>query len=215
MDTKVYSDTVAVVRRLKELGLTHDVLANAVTAAYQKSSNCTSLHPKVYRGFTLWAETIGNLRALLPEWQAKGDGNYDVTVSPNGQIAIVVATGDSGTGVTNLVPTTQSSKGPRTVAAVAANQNQLRFQFAFPDAWIPPLIDPAKIGSRATWILLIHQADAAMRAELSLPLRFDAKNRVSGWSERILLSLVDYATLGEIKLNERDQLIDVPVRRRV
>ena len=206
---------MAVAQRLQELELTHGVLANAVTVAYQKSSNCTSLHPKAYRGFALWAETIGNLRALLPEWQSKDDGNYDLTVSPNGQIAIAVATGDDSTGIADLIPLTQSSKGPRTVEAVAANQNQLRFEFRFPDAWIPPLYDPARVESRATWILLIHQTDTTVRAELSLPLRLDPKNRVSGWSERILLSLVDYTPLGEIELNEREQIIDVPVRRRV
>ena len=217
MNSIVYSDTVAVAQRLQDLGVTRDVLMNAVTAAYQASSNCSDLDPKMYRGLTMWAVTNRHLRmALLPEWEARDDGNFSLTVSPDGRIAIAVATGNDGTGIADLVPLTQSSKGPRTAEAVAANREQLGFQFTFPDGQTPqPLCDPANIGTRATWVLLIRQADTTVRAELSLPMSFDTKGRVSGWSERILLPTINFAPLDAIELDDHEIFIDVPVRRRV
>ena len=217
MNTTVYSETLAVARRLQDLGLASDVLMNAVTAAHQASSNCTDLDPKMYRGFTFWAVTIRHLRkALLPKWEARDDGNYSLTVSPDGLMAIAVATGNDGTGIADLVPSTQSSKGPRTEAAVAENRKQLGFQFTFSDGQPPkPICDPARMGLRATWILLIHQADTTVRAELSHPLSFDNNGRVSGWTERILLPTMDFAPNDAIELEEREMVIDVPVRRKV
>lgn len=216
MEPIIHSDHFAVARRLRELGLTLDVLLNAVTAAYQAWSNCTDLDPKMYPGLTVWAVAIRHLRmGLLPKWEAKDDGNFSITVSPDGQTAITVATGDDGTGIPDRIPTTQSSKGPRTMEAVAANNKQMGLDLVFPDGWIPPLYDPAKFGDCATWLLLIHRDDTAVRAELSHPLGFDDNKRVSGWKERILLPSVDVAPLEELDLEEREQALDVPVRRKV
>lgn len=215
MDTIVHSEPLTVAKRLRDLGLTLDTLLNAVTAAYQAWSNCTDLDPKMYPGLTMWAVAIRHLRAgLLPKWQAKDDGNYSITVSPDGQVAITVATGDDGTGIADRIPTTQSSKGPRTMEAIAANNKQMGFELTFPDGWVPPLYDPAKFGDCTTWILLIHREDAAVRAELSHPLEFDDNKRVSGWKERILLPSVDTGPLDEVEVEEGEQPVDVPVQRK-
>lgn len=217
MDTIIHSDPLAVARRLRDLGLTTDILINAVRAAYQAWSNCTDLDPKMYPGLTVWAVAIRHLRmGLLPQqWQARDDGNFSVTVSPDGQVAITVATGDDRTGIADRIPTTQSSKGPRTMEAVAANNKQMGLDLVFPDGWIPPLYDPAKFGDCATWLLLIHRDDLAVRAELSHPLGFDDYKRVSGWKERILLPSVDVAPVEEFEFEQLEEPVDVPVRRKV
>lgn len=217
METIVHSEPFAVAKRLRELDpdLTLDVLLNAVRAAHQAWSNCTDLDPKMYAGLTLWAVAIRHLRmGLLPRWQAKDDGNFSITVSPSERVAITVATGDDGTGIVNRIPTTQSSKGPRTMEAVAANNKQMGFELTFPDGWIPPLYDPAKFGDCATWLLLIHRDDATVRAELSHPLGFDENKRVSGWTERILVPAIDIGPLDQVEVEERQQPIDVPVQRK-
>ena len=216
MDTVVHSDEPAVTNRLRELGLTQEVLMNAVKAAYQAWSNCTDFDPSMYRGLTIWAVAVRHLRfGLVPEkWQAKNDANYSITISPDGRIAIAVATGDEETGIAQGFPTTQSSKGPRTMDALAANNRQLGFEFRFPGGSAPPLLDPARFGECATWLLLIHRGSKQLRAELSHPIGFDNNLRVSGWKERLLLPPIDIEQLTVFQPEERKQPIDVPVRRK-
>ena len=212
----IHSEMMAVVRRLDQLGLTYDVLANAVAAGYQASSNCTDLDPRNFPGITMWAVTTRHLRmALLPKnWKATNNANFSLTVSSDGKIAIAVATGDEATGIAEMVPTTQSSKGPRTVEAVAANNKQSGFKFTYPDGWKPSLRVPANFDGYATWILLIHRAQTAVRAELSYPLDLDENQRVSGWRERILLPSISIDPLDRTEFERREQPIDVPVRRK-
>lgn len=215
MRTIVHSDPIAVARRLAELGLTADVLLNAVTASYQARSNCTELDPKMYAGLTMWATAIRHLRmGLLPRWKANDEGNYPLTVSPDGAMAISVATSDEATGIADKTPATQSSKGPRTMEAVAANNAQLGFELVYPDGWALPMYDGERFGDCATWLLLIHCGDTTVRAELSHPLGFDEYKRVSGWKERILLPSIDLDPLREVESDDRQQVIEVPVQRR-
>ena len=214
--TVIHSDPIAAARRLKELNLSIDVLCNAATAAYQAWSNCTDLDPKMYPGLTMYAVAIRHLRMhLLPQkWTATDDGNFALTVSPNGSMAISVATGDEATGIADMSPTTQSSKGPRTIEALAANNAQLGFELTFPDGWDPPMYDPTKLSSRATWVLLIHRDEASVRAELSHPLGIDEYRCLSGWRERILLPSIDVDPLHEVEIDDRRRTIEVPVQRK-
>ena len=215
MQTIVYSDPIAVVRRLREMDLTVDVLLNAVTASYQARSNCTELDPKMFPGLTMWATAVRHLRmGLLPRWKVNDDGNYPLTLSPDGSTAISVATADDATGIANRSPATQSSKGPRTMEAVAANNAQLGLDLVYPENWVLPTYDGGRLGDCATWLLLIHCDKTEVRAELSLPLGIDEYRRVSGWKERILLPRIDIDPLRELETDDRQQPIDIPVQRR-
>jgi hypothetical protein len=215
MRTIVHSDPIAVARRLKELDLTTDVLLNAVTASHQARSNCTELDPKMFPGLTMWATAIRHLRmGLLPRWKVNDEGNYPLTVSPDGSVAISVATADEATGVAGRSPATQSSKGPRTMEAVAANNVQLGFELIYPDGWALPMYDGQRFGDCATWLLLIHSDNSTLRAELSLPLGVDEYRRVSDWQERILLPSIDVDPLREVETDDRQRPIEVPVQRR-
>jgi hypothetical protein len=215
MQTIVHSEPIGVARRLRELGLTADVLLNAVAASYQAWSNCTDLDPKMYPGITMWATAVRHLRmGLLPRWKANDEGNFPLTVSPDGSVAISVATADEATGFADKTPATQSSKGPRTMEAVAANNAQMGFELTFPDGWIPPMYDAAKFGDCATWLLLIHRDETVVRAELSHPLSFDEYKRVSGWKERIILPTIDLTPLRDVETDDQQQMIEVPVQRR-
>ncbi len=216
MDTIVHLDTFLVAKRLQELGLSQDLLVNAVNAGYQARSNCMDIDPKMFPGLTMWAITTRDLRLnLLPKkWRQKDDANLSLIVSPDGRIAIGVATGDDGTGIADLIPSTKSRKGPRTMDAVAANNRQLELEFTFPDGWKPSFPSDAKGGDCATWLLLIHCDASSVRAELSHPLSFDDNNHVNGWRERILLPTTNIEPLDEIKLDDDTPPIDVPVRRK-
>lgn len=217
MNTAVRSDLFDVARRLRELGLKHDMLVNPVHAAYQAWSNCTPLDPRMYPGLTLWAVAVRHLRmGLIPfGWSANDDGNYSLTVSPNNEFAIAVATGDEFTGLPDKVPSTRSRKGPRTVEAVAANNRQLGLDLVFPEGLEPPVLDPSKFGKCATWLLLMHREDDLIRIELSHPLGFDEDQHVTGWKERIILTDIGIGPLDSEQLDEEEAPIDVPVSRRI
>jgi hypothetical protein len=213
--TIIHSDPMAVARRLRELNLSIDVLRNSVTAAYQAWSNCTDLDPKMYPGLTMYAVAVRHLRMhLLPQKWTVNDDGISLTVSPDGSMAISVATGDEATGIAKMSPTTQSSKGPRTIEAVAANNAQLGFELTFPDGWDPPMIDPARLGDFATWVLLIHRDQESVRAELSHPLGIDEYGCLSGWRERILLPSMAVDPLHDVETDDLQRTIDVPVQRK-
>jgi hypothetical protein len=103
-------------------------------------------------------------------------------------MAIAVATGDEGTGLAEILPTTKTPKGPSTVEAVTTNQ--LAFEFAV--AASKPAAEVAEDADeeRVTWILLVHRAKNEVRSEISLPSSIGPDGRIDGWAERILLTAV-------------------------
>lgn len=216
MNTTIRTDLFEVVERLKELGLRLDLLTNPVNAAYQAWSNCSDLDPHMYAGLTFWAVAIRHLRfGLVPlGWDTNDDGNYSLTISPDGHLAIAVATGDEFTGIHDEVPSTQSRKGPKTVAVVAANNRQLGLELVFPEGMEPPLLDPIKFGNCATWLLLINRENDVIRRELSLPLGFAQDQKVCGWKERIIFPDIELTPLDDVKHAEEEMEFDVPVVRR-
>lgn len=216
MKTVVRTELFDVAKRLKELGLRVDLLTNPVHAAYQAWSNCSVFDPRMYAGLTFWAVAVRHLRfGLVPlEWTTNDDGNYSLTISPDGSLAIAVATGDEFTGIADETPSTQSKKGPKTVAVVAANNRQLGLDLVFPDGMEPPLLDPWRFGNCATWLLLMNREDKVIRRELSHPLGFADDQRVSGWKERIILPDIELDSLDDIALPDDDLDFDVSVVRR-
>jgi len=216
METIVHADLYNIVKRLDELGLRLDLLTNPINAAYQAWTNCSAFDPRMFPGLTFWAVAIRHLRfGVMPlNWTANDDGNYSLTVSPDGSVAIAVATGDEFTGLANQVPCTRSRKGPMTATALATNNRQLGLELVFPDGMEPPLLNPGRFGDHATWFLLIHREETVIRRELSLPLGFTDDQRVSGWKERILLPDIDLGPLDDMVLPDDDLEIDVPVSKR-
>ncbi len=207
----LYVEVFDVKRRLKSLGLTVDVLLDAVRAGFTGRSTCSELDPPMYPGQTMWAHTVRRLRQCTAPigWKPDNSSNYCVALSPEG-IAIAVATGDANTGRPHAIPSTSSPKGPCTVEAVALNQ--LPLDLRLPGEEEPP--QPADVTQRQTWLLLIHLDHSEVRAELSLPSGLDEQDRVTGWRERIILPSVDFDP-NQIQLPPDDSGdIDIDVRRR-
>ena len=194
--------------RLEELGLTPGDLAQAVQLGLSSAATCTKHDPSNLPGLILWGRTIRGLRdALVPRgWKSENTYNYPTVVSPDRSVAISVAGGDYYTGRTDGVPSTRSSKGPVTRAAVIQNQ----LTFAELDASFAEL-NPAP---RTTWLLLHHHDQEAkeVRMELSLPAGLDADDVVTAWHERILLEPFTTAYEPPAPLEEVE--IEVPLTRR-
>lgn len=216
MQAVVRFETLDVDSRLAELGLTTEVLQEPVMEGMQARSECTPNDPPLFPGFTTWARTVRCLRErLIPipfGWSASDEGGYSLVVSPEGKIAIAVATGDENTGNPEITPMTKSPKGPRTQSAIEVNQYQGLLFDEIPEFDISDMPH----SDRLTWILLQHydQGRKEVRYELSLPTSYSGK--VDGWSERIILGALPLDPSSAIPIPVLPNLpdIDVPLRRR-
>ena len=205
-------DQFDVANRLNSLGLAEDVLKDAIRAGYMAWDSCTELDPRMFPGLSMWAVTVRRLRQLLlvHGWTYSDEDNFPLTVSPDQNIAICVATGDKFTGDENNTPSTQSQKGPKSVHVVAVNTAQLQLDLSVPKN--ETLIQEY---SCTTWLLLLHRTDTTVFCELSHPISMDEYQRVAGWQERLVLSPVEFEPdIFEITEDDSPD-IDIDIRRRV
>jgi hypothetical protein len=218
MQLVIRTDADDVDSRLAELGLSRAVLEEPVAQGVMARSECTPNDPPLFPGISVWARTVRSLREkLIPVpfgWSRCDEGNYPLCVSPDGKLAIAVATGDENTGNPNVMPMTKSPKGPRTQNAISVNQynGQGNLFETLPE------FDPEVLlnKDRVTWILLQHfdQVRREVRFELSLPTSYSG--RIDGWSERIIFGAISTDPSQVIPVPTLPNLpdIDVPLRRR-
>ena len=196
--------------RLEELGLEESGLLRVVREALVERLSITANHPVQAGGYYGWSEAVRALREwLLPRgWSRLADDGLDLTLSPDGAMAIAVSTGTDSTGILGRAASSQSAKGRRTGARVHANAVQLEL---FDRAAVPA----KRASACATWYLLIHFDDAAeeMRSELSLPVTVDPDGRLSGFVHRIILSHVPFDDDVNVTFDDDDD-IDFAVDRR-
>lgn len=178
--------TVSGPERLAELDLAVDVVAIALAAADRESARCSDLDPPILEGLLRWGRATRALREqLVPHgWTYDNPHNLARTIHPSGDFAVVLATGDEGTGLPSSGAGPRHARGYATEQAIHAN-GQLTFEFG-------PLLQlstggrSAGLGHLQTWFLLYHPHPDHFRAELSLPRGID-RGRITRWTERILL----------------------------
>jgi hypothetical protein len=186
MKTNVFSKPTEVRDRLAELGLDALVFVQAIQRAQAIVAGFTPNHPPISRGITQWGETVAAVRdQLIPqEWTRDDSENLALTINSTKTIAISAATGDENTGNPDAVPTTRSSKGPKTQSAVIVNALQLDL---FKNVKLTPE-ELKRTNGVMTFILLFHRDVIAQetRFELSRPVKMDSDGHVEVWAERIL-----------------------------
>ncbi len=178
--------TISGPSRLPELGLTVDVVAATLAAADRESAACTDLDPPILEGLLRWGRATRALRErLVPHgWSYDNPNNLARTIHPSGDFAVVVATGDEGTGLRESGAGPRHARGYATEQAIHAN-GQLSFEFGAL-LQLTAAGRTASPGPMQTWFLLYHAEPAFFRAELSLPHGFE-RGRITEWTERILL----------------------------
>lgn len=189
---KVYSESIDVRRKLSDLGVSEEVLSEAVTRGQAEARARTDNHPPMYRNLTPWGETTCALRESLSRdgWKRSDEGNLPFTVNADSTLAILVSTGDQNTGNRDASPCTKCSKGPRTVDAVESNQLSL-----LPVALTPEEIKAIQNAeSRVTWMLLFYLdlTKRELRSELSSPIDMNREGQVADWAERIILTTMPF-----------------------
>ena len=196
--------------RLANLGLSPEILVNAIVAGQVGRADCTRNDPPSFAGITAYAVTTRSLRdQLLPGgWEKSDAGNYSTVVNPDRSMAIVVATGDDNTGLESKTPKTKFPKGPATAAAVQRNQLDFLELLGEKSAVVDPEPPPPM-----TWMLLIGRQRGGVRAELSLPDGVGEDNRVESWIERIILGDLPGDDGFDLPLPENGPELDIDVVR--
>lgn len=208
----IHVEPQPVEQRLADLGLTVDVLRDAVLYGQLHRDSCTPNDAPSMRGFLAWGKTLRGLAEQLAPagWSRSDEGNYPTVVNPSGDLAIAVSTGDGATGHADARAATKYPKGPATHAAVQVNAVQLQ------------LIDVAPIASaethasrltRVTWLLLIARDGDEIRCELSLPGAIEDDGRVESGIERIILPVFTIEPDTPFEEDGAEE-IDVQVQRR-
>lgn len=216
LPASVYVESWDVNKRLADLGLEEPDLLQPAERGFSAWASCTSNHPPAIPGLWAWGETVCALgERLIPlGWERRNESNWPLVINKNGTIALSVATGNEDTGRKDSDPLTASSKGPRTVNAIVANQRQL----VFPEM-LPP-VESLNAPGRATWLLLVYRdIDAReMRCELSRPISMDAEGRVDGWAKRIILKPRPFDGIGDVlaggDIGPQSPEITVEIKRR-
>src|SRR6266508_4521445 len=210
-EAKVYEGKVAGAGRLRGLGVDEETLRQAVEYGLRHAFSCTKHDPPNLPGIIAWGKGIRSLRdRLVPlGWTTDNSRNYATVVSPDGKTALAVAAADAGTGRPKSTPSTRSTKGPATKAAV--DRNQLSFADVV-DAFPKP--QETEKADR-TWLLLHYVDEEAeeIRAELSLPVHMDGNGYVDSWLERIILEPIPHIPTPVEDFDVGEE-IDVPVERR-
>jgi hypothetical protein len=176
---------------LNAIGVTEAECLTALAAGDAAAASCTANHPPMAPGFYRFAETVAALALQKGEdgWTRHDYKNFSTVVSPKGQFAIAVASGDGGTGDLSASVTTRSPKGVTTEEAIDVN-----LTLPFDDRCIaenqklnaqPPASEKAQ---PTTFFLLHDRRDGVRYAELSCPQSIDHKGYVTKWFPRIALA---------------------------
>lgn len=172
--------------RLAGLGLSYGTIATVLGRADTEMMPLSTFDPPSLAGLLRWGLTTRCLREeLVPQgWAFDNPRNLARTIHPSRAFAIVVTTGDAGTGTAEHEAGPRHSKGYATELAVREN-GQLSFDFGSLVHTIAQ-VRAIKVGCLQTWFLLFHVDKYLVHAELSLPESF-SEGRMTNWTERILL----------------------------
>jgi hypothetical protein len=120
-------------------------------------------------------------------WTREDYKGFATVLSPDGLIAIAVASGDDGTGDIHADVTTRSPKGIATIEAVSGNLSlPLDDRYVADNERIAIRVDAAATDNSTTTYFLLHDRRGGIRyAELSRPMSINKKGYAETWEPRI------------------------------
>lgn len=106
MEVAVKTSVIEVTEALAQIGLTKEILRDAILRGEAGRDSCTANDAPGAPGFYAWAGTVRGLRDILTPrgWTRNDDVNYSRVINPDKSIAIAVVTGDEGTGNKDVSP---------------------------------------------------------------------------------------------------------------
>ena len=201
--------------RLQELGLQEGWVTRALQRGDAESRTVSQLAPKGFEGMTRWGRAAEYFReeVCAQKWTPDDTKNVARSISPSGELSVVVTTGSKGTGVESAEPTTKYTKGIGFVASVVANAFMLDFD--------PEFLAATGVRARPdvpvqTWFLMFMVERGKLYSEVSLPDAIDEAGVITSWRERIIIPVIDLGPVVEIGDEEVGPIdpVNVPVSRR-
>ena len=189
MTTILLSEPLKVQSRLQELGLTEEILREAVEAGERVRRTFTANHPLVVPGLMRWAETIKVIRDRLMAsgWTKSDIGGVPLIIHPKGLIALTVMTGNEGTGNDSAELRSKNPRGSTTIAFIKQNAEQLEFDRTV----LKIKAAETKQDNPMMWYLAVNCVGNDVRFELSLPLGMN-NGHIEDWQERIMFTPIDF-----------------------
>jgi len=209
----VVAEPLSVQRRLQALGLTMEIVLNALEAGIGAAAlHSTVNYPRNYGGTTFWAEVTRWLREYLVPlgWHRDETGGQPSVVRGDNGMAIVVVRGNEQTGDPRFLPTTEYKRGPVTIERVSRN-----VRLPFDDE--PVETEAVEVDTSdgvPTWLLLHHRRGEELRSELSFPIAISKSGFVEEWGETIILPTIVLDPRNMPMLDDEPVNPDVDVRRR-
>ena len=203
---------------LAALGLTEEILHDALRFAYSESERCSANDVKAASGYAIWGKPLRSLGdALAPKgWHRDGAPRLESIVSPDGSFRITSAAGNFATGNKDWMPCTATPKGRRTLEAIGDN-GQMAMDIPGESAGV--------VAPMITYYFL-HHLDAKreqIRAELSIPTNMTIapkakKGLIDEFKNRLILQPVEFGVEADLSVEDDSAAfsedLDIPVPRR-
>lgn len=206
-------------RRLGELGLTVELLREAVRRGQHAADFCTASHPVFYPGTVAYAETVAGLRDATAAlgWTFDDQENIPRTVSPDGAVVLTAVSGNQHTGMrSGAAAQTRRPRGAAGMRIVRRN-GQLEFLELLPaEERVLGAGEVVTLGPM--WFLLFFRDGDTVRSELSCARGVSDTGSLIVWRERLILPDVDLldapAPGGGVRPDDGGPEVVVPVVRR-
>lgn len=217
MEAVVMPNPDEVPRSIVELGMTVELLVDAVRRGQTYADFGTASYSPTYAGTIAYHETVAGLRESLGVlgWSLLDDENIARSVSPDGSVVITAVSGNERTGLREGEHAqTKRPRGKAGLRIVRRNAQLVLVDLLPPDD--KELNDePVNLGPM--WYLLYYRDKDKVRSELSLADGVTEKGNLLHWRERLPLPEIDLnepsPESGQHPVgNEPD--VDVPVERR-
>lgn len=182
--TVIRTEPEDVEARLAELSIPRAAIDEVLRVAIAARNSATPHHARNYGGTRTYHETLCAVRDELAwnGFRPHHEGGLELCVHDELGLAIVVVTGDSGTGHPEIEPCTVRERGSSGIEVIEKN-HQISFFTSYPEFDVRTRPSRSR---RQTWMLLHRQTKKHLWSELSLAVSVDKKGNVDGWEERII-----------------------------
>ncbi|MBE0152951.1 hypothetical protein [Serratia sp. PL7] len=212
---KIYQDQTSL-DKLQSMGLSVEDFSFAISRAIYESRRSSPLHPRTSAMSRAWDEVVAAFRESVLSgvrgWNYMLDSGLEYTINSELGLSIIATSGTKDTGLVEGFPKTKNAKGMATENLVSRNLDL----FESNDSEDP--VDMT-IDSTKTYVFLYYFDLSAqeVRCELSLPSGmsgFNGHNKISTWSERIILPSVPFSAAIDTPEKEFNEEIDIVVSRK-
>ncbi|NIG74063.1 hypothetical protein F3J34_10695 [Klebsiella sp. Ap-873] len=215
---KIYEDQSSF-DKLHSMGLSVDDFTFAISRAIYESRRSSPLHPRTSAMSRAWEEAVAALRESvlsgLNGWNYTFNSGLEYTINSELGLSIIVTSGNKDTGVVDGFPKSKNAKGAATEGVISRNLDLFNSE----ELEEVEELSGVAIDSTKTYVFLYYFDLGAqeVRCELSLPSAmsgFNGHNKISAWSERILLPSVPFSAAVVTPEKEFNEEIDIVVSRK-